>query len=212
MICVSLSELSIRECLSVLRDVRFAEIRMETMDLDLEDILKIFSSHPRLIAACRPGTYSREDRLKRLSAAVGAGAAYVDIEWDADEDYRNELIKEARSKSCAVIMSFHDFVKTPPKKELQAVVETCFNTGADIAKIACSTLSEKDCARLLGLLDDPRKLVVIGMGKIGKITRIAAPLLGSLFTYAAWKPGMETAPGQLDKDELESILQKFKNA
>lgn len=211
MICVSLSDLSIRECLSILKNVKFAEVRMETMDLDLEDILKIFSSHSRLIATCRPGSYKPEDCLKRLSAAIGAGAAYVDIEWDAEEAYREELIKEARSQRCAVIISFHDFKRTPPKKELQAVVESCFKAGADIAKIACTTLSEKDCARLLGLLDDPRKLVVIGMGEIGRITRLAAPLLGSPFTYAAWKPGMETAPGQLVKEDIESFLKNFKD-
>jgi 3-dehydroquinate dehydratase len=49
------------------------------------------------------------------------------------------------------------------------------------------------------------------MGKEAQITRIAAPLLGAPFTYAALESGRETAPGQLDKDTLAALLKLLKN-
>jgi 3-dehydroquinate dehydratase-1 len=64
----------------------------------------------------------------------------------------------------------------------------------------------RDNARLLGLLDLGVPLVVVGMGRLGRLTRIAAPLLGSLFTYASLGAGRETADGQLDAASLERIL------
>ena len=69
--------------------------------------------------------------------------------------------------------------------------------------------SSRDNARLLGLLDDSKKIVVIGMGDKGRITRIAAPLLGSPFTFASLSKGKETAPGQIDKEKLEALLRNI---
>ena len=66
--------------------------------------------------------------------------------------------------------------------------------------------SDRESIILLGLLLDSRPLVVIGMGEKGKVTRIAAPILGSPFTYASLSSGKETAAGQLDKINLEKIF------
>jgi 3-dehydroquinate dehydratase type I len=211
MICVSLSDLSLKECRAALKTIGFAEIRMDTMDLNREDIPTVFSSHPRLIATCRPGRFGREERLEKLLAAVRAGALYVDIELEADGDFRSEITALARSKGCTVIISHHDFERTAPRKDLEAVVDACFRAEADIAKIACRALTPRDSARLLGLLDDPRAIIVIGMGKEGRITRPAALMAGSPFTYASPAAGRETAPGQLDIEHLEAVLQYLKH-
>ncbi len=86
------------------------------------------------------------------------------------------------------------------------IVALCFESGGDIAKIACKVNSERDNARLLGLLDSGRDVIVIGMGEKGRITRIVAPLLGSPFTYAAPARGRETADGQPDRETMERYL------
>jgi 3-dehydroquinate dehydratase-1 len=67
-------------------------------------------------------------------------------------------------------------------------------------------LNDADNARLLGLLDDARKIVVVGMGELGRITRIAASLLGSPFTFASQGLGKETARGQIDHETLRTLL------
>jgi 3-dehydroquinate dehydratase type I len=72
-------------------------------------------------------------------------------------------------------------------------------------------VSLKDNARLLGLLNDTRPVVVVGMGHKGRITRIAALLLGSPFTYASLAAGKETAEGQIDWKSLKEIYKRIKD-
>lgn len=211
MICVSLAEPSADDCLKALEDVDFAEIRIDRMSVDEEETRSIFLMPKRLIATCRPGTLDDEARKRLLLAAVGAGASYVDIEVEAEDGYRKAITASARSKGCKVIISFHDYEKTPEKKALGAVVARCFEKGADVCKIACKVDSETDNARLLGLLDCEAskrgKIVVVGMGEKGRVLRIVAPLLGSPFTFASLSKGKETAEGQIDKDRLRMLME-----
>jgi len=145
-------------------------------------------------------------RRRLLLAAVEAGAAFADIEIEADPRFRDRLVRAAHSRNCRVIVSYHDYRRTPPRPELEAVVSRAFQAGADIAKIACRVRETLDNARLLGLLDLGLPLVVVGMGRRGRLTRIAAPFLGSLFTYASAGKGEGTADGQMDAASLERIL------
>ncbi len=210
MICVSLAESSVTECLRALKGIEFAEIRIDKMSLDINDLKKIFSSHPRLIGTCRPGTMDEAMRISLLREAIRAGAAYIDIEVDAGDASKREIVQEARSKGCRVIISYHNLIKTPARAELEHIIDWCFESGADIAKVACLIRSEKENARLLGLLDQERPLIVVGLGTLGKITRLAGPLLGSPFTYASLGPGKETADGQIDKNMLEEFYRSLK--
>lgn len=208
MICVSIAERSAGECLKALAGLTFAEIRMDRIQLlAIKDVHDIFSAGKELIATCRPCAFSEDERKRLLIAAIEAGASYVDIEADSDESFKREVIERAQSRSCRVIVSFHDYEKTPGREELLRIVSLCFESGGDIAKIACKVNSERDSARLLGLLDSGRDIIVIGMGEKGRITRIVAPLLGSPFTYAAPVRGRETAEGQLDRETMERYLQ-----
>jgi len=209
MICVSIAERSAEACLKALSGLDFAEIRMEGMNLTVEDIRTIFSQPLTLMATCRPGIMEDGQRRDLLINAIEAGARYVDIEAGSDSRYRQPIINTARAYGCRVIMSFHDYSKTPPLKTLKQIISLCFAEGADIAKIACKVHSERDNIRLLGLLDREKsegELVVVGMGEQGRITRIVAPLLGSPFTYASLAEGKETAVGQVSKNKLENIM------
>ncbi len=211
MICVSLAEPTLDECLAALVGLPFAEIRLDRMEgLSLGDVGTLFSRHKRLIATCRPGGLPDDARKERLLAAIAAHAAYVDVELESKGPYREEIIAEARKRGCRVIVSFHDHEKTPDRQTLSAIVAESFRRGADIVKIACAVQSERDNARLLGLLDDSRGIVVIGMGKMGRITRVVAPLLGSPFTFASLTEGRETAEGQMDKAALGSLMGTLK--
>ncbi len=206
MIFVSIAEGSASSCLAALRDIDCAEIRIDRMQLSLDEIRTIFSQPKTLIATCRPGSRLDKDRKKLLITAIEAGAAYVDVEVESEKTYREEIIARAKSCACRTIVSFHDQAGTPERHVLEKIVNTCFEAGADIVKIACTVRSREEAARLLGLLDDSRKIVVIGMGEKGKITRIAAPFLGSPFTFASLGPGRETADGQIDSQALGELF------
>ncbi len=209
MICVSIGETTVEGCLRVLEGCSFAEIRMDRMDLTQEDVGRIFSSGKSLIATCRPGTVSEKVRAALLVAAIEAGASYVDAELDSSEGFKHGIIEKARAKGCAVIISHHDYEKTPAREDLLGIISASFHAGADIAKVACKVRSERDNARLLGLLDSDQDIVVIGMGKKGRITRIMAPFLGSPFTYAASARGKETAEGQIDVRTMKKYLESL---
>jgi 3-dehydroquinate dehydratase type I len=208
MICVSIAEKTPEENVKALKDIDFAEIRIDRMDRpQIPGIKKIFSQHTRLIATCRPGKISDQKRQTLLTTAISAGAAYVDIGLGTDKGIKKAILKKARSAGCKVIVSYHNFKTTPDETKLRDIIEECFVSGADIAKIACMVHSDRENIILLGLLLDSRPLLVIGMGEKGKVTRIAAPILGSPFTYASLSSGRETAEGQLDKINLEKIFQ-----
>ncbi len=206
MICVSLAEESLDACFAALRNIDFAEIRLDKMNLSADDTRMLFSAHRRLIATCRPGSMDDERRKRLLIAAIDAGAAYVDVEVDSHQAFRDYVVSRARSRGCTVIVSFHDYEKTPRRRELEASVTECLRARADIVKISTMVRSARDNARLLGLLDRPEKIVVIGMGEMGRITRIVAPLLGSPFTFASASPGRETAEGQIDEATLRNLM------
>jgi 3-dehydroquinate dehydratase-1 len=212
MICVSIAEPTPEACLRAMKGLRFAEIRIDKIEgVKGDDIRRIFSRRVRLIATCRPGKIGDRKKLALLSAAVRAGAAFVDIEHDWNPSLKAVLIKTARAASCRVLMSFHDFERTPAAPALERIIRNGRAEGADVVKIACRVRSSSDNTRLLGLLDGGRPLVVVGIGAEGKITRVVAPLVGGLFTYAALRPGKEVADGQIDRATLQEIWRRLKN-
>lgn len=206
MICVSLEEAASEDCLKALQKLSFAEIRLDRMSVTEEEVEKIFSSHPQLIATCRPGAFPEEKRRQLLKKAIAAGAAYVDMELEAPRRFQKEIKKLAAIHNCRVIVSTHLFEGTPSLKDLQIRVEKCFAAGAQIAKISCWVRRKEENARLLALLSDPRPVVVTGMGKMGMITRVGSLFCGSPFTFASLEKGKETAEGQLDQATMEKII------
>ena len=151
----------------------------------------------------RPGLSCMQERTDTLLRRL------VDIEVEAPDEYKQEIVKKANAADCEVIVSFHDHEKTPVREELEQTVDWCFNSGADIAKIACKADGKDDAARLLGLLDGERRLIVVGMGSEGKIVRVVAPLLGSEIAYVSAGRGKESASGQMTAEELERKMKEI---
>jgi 3-dehydroquinate dehydratase type I len=210
MICACIAEPSLQACIDAAAGESLAEIRLDLARLSIEEVDEIFGQPLKLIATCRPGPFPEAQRLDLLKRAVRAGAAYLDIEIEAA--FKEEMVSFCRAHTCAVIVSYHNYVETPPLPNVRQVVNDCFDSGADIAKVACLVQGHADSARLLALYDDERAIVALGMGELAKITRVAAPLLGAPFTYASVGSGQETAPGQIDSDTLRKIITDIRHA
>jgi 3-dehydroquinate dehydratase type I len=209
MICVSLAEPDFDRCLSMVQRYPFTEIRLDAAAFKLEEVKQLFSTGNKTIATYRPGTSDDASRQKALAEAVRAGATYLDIEYEAEDNYRKELIREAAARGCSLIISWHDFENTPGQEELEKILDRCYVLGADIAKLACVVNDRQDLVRLLSLYNLPGKKVVLGMGEKGSFSRVAAALLGAEFTFASPDNGRETAPGQLSLTELQHYLNRF---
>lgn len=208
MICVSLAEPSFRACLAALKRLPMAEIRMDITPLAPGEIAAVFASPLPLVATFRPGRSSPAERCAALETAILAGAAYVDVEADAPPDYRRRLIRAARKRGCRIILSSHSNRRPPAAGQLALLKERLFRRAADIVKIVHRAESAGDCLRLLALYETPQsgRVIALGTGRAGVATRLAAPLLGAPFTYASFRPGRETAEGQLDWRTLDRIL------
>jgi 3-dehydroquinate dehydratase type I len=212
MICVSLAEKTTANVIAALPAFSFAEIRLDAVeDLTESGLRDIFAGHSRLIATHRPGRVPEPARIGRLLAAVEAGAAFVDVEIETEGGDIRTLAGAARARGCRVIVSYHNDRETPSRDVLEDIRSRGFAAGADLVKIACLSRGPGDNARLLGLLDHPRPTIVIGMGSLGRITRLAAPLLGAPFTYASPGEGKATAAGQPDIDFIRRHWEAWEN-
>ncbi len=206
MICASIAEKDVTRCIEALDKVEVAEIRIDLGEFSNEEIRKVFSRRKKTIATCRPGKIRDEERVEMLKIAIAAGATYVDIEFEAGQDYKNDLIDFAHKHQCDVIISYHNYDRTPELDELEEIVRQCYAQGADLAKIATHVNVNRDNSKILSLYKAPGRLVAIGMGDLGRISRIVAPFLGAEFTYASLSDGEATAPGQISYDRLNKFI------
>jgi 3-dehydroquinate dehydratase type I len=160
------------------------------------------------------GKYKGEER-KRLSVlqeAIELGADYVDVELATERSFLQDLIRN--KKGTQVILSFHDFRRTPSVKELQSLFGQMVRLGADVTKIVSFARSSEDNLNILSLVPFAkarrRKIVAFCMGEKGKISRLISPFMGAAWTYASLGGGKASAPGQLTVRELKDIWEKMR--
>lgn len=206
MICISIPNMKADKCIELIKEKRMAEIRLDLNDYSTDEIKCIFSVNNRLIATCRRGRYSDEERTYILIQAIESGVAFVDIEYESSRSFKKELLSCAREHYCRIIISYHNYQYTPSKQVLQNIIDECLCMGADIVKIACKVDSIDESARILSLYEENKHLVAIGMGKKGKITRLAAPFLGAPFTFVSSGEDKETAEGQIDIESFSEVM------
>ncbi len=209
MICISIGNKAQLEIVNAMKP-DMLELRFDMMNEDPASVLSGVEGAPGIIATCRPDKLNNSDRMLILKNAIDAGVQFIDIEIDADLSYLSDLIDYAKGRSTEIIISWHDFEKTPTQEKLKEILKECYDKGADIAKIACQVNYEKDNSNLLSLYSIEGRKVVLGMGDMGKITRIAALYLGAEFTFVSSDAENATAPGQLTYSEftaLNKILQ-----
>jgi len=115
-----------------------------------------------------------------------------------------EIIKSARLRNILVVLSYHNFDKTPENILLEKIIHECFEQKADIAKIATMCDSKEEAEQLISMAIKYSNIAAVGMGKYGRVTRITAPSFGSVFTYAFTDNKESLIPGQLTVEELRT--------
>jgi len=152
---------------------------------------------------------SEKERIEIMKSCLDScGFDLIDIELSAEKKALKEIVKKAGEKNKKIIVSFHDFKKTPSKRKMIEIIKKEIGAGADIAKLAVKTNSKEDVIKLLKVTLSAKKLgkvITIGMGKAGKVSRILTPLLGSEVTYGYLnKP---TAEGQISVKSLKLLFE-----
>lgn len=212
MICVSLINKDIDQLYSILErpDVQMAEIRLDGCDLSQEDIQDLFASVDKpLIATYRLADQNQAtDAESKLLTAIGAGAAFIDLDVDDPAMMCKRLRREAREAGTLLIRSFHDYEGTDSSRALSAIVDKCLHLGADVVKIATKATSEADVAKIAKLYEQypPENLVAFCMGADGVRSRTDCLKYGAPFSFACLSAGEATAPGQLPLAEMRKAV------
>jgi len=160
------------------------------------------------------GKYKGEERerLIVLQKAIDLGADYIDVELATGRSFFRDLVRYKRETQ--IILSFHDFRKTPSIKELQKLFGHMVRLGADVVKIVPFARFWEDNLNILSLIpfakERKQKIVAFCMGEKGKISRIFSPFLGAAWTYASLDKNKLSAPGQLTVRELKDIWEKMR--
>lgn len=183
-------------------------------EIDTPDFQSLITNSPLpVIINCKredeQGNFSGSDAEKKelLLSGIKAGAAFVDIGFHAPPELIEHIFNN--KQNAKGILSLHYFRGTPGLPHLTVDVERLQKYKPDILKIATTPRNLKDVVTMIRLAeklsskDVPH--ILISMGKLGKITRIAAPVLGNEIMFATLDESSATAPGQISVNELHKI-------
>ncbi|MEK3751462.1 type I 3-dehydroquinate dehydratase [Paenibacillus sp. FSL E2-8871] len=145
-----------------------------------------------------------------VAAAESGLVDIIDVELFNEEQDVRGLVEAAHAHNVAVIISNHDFHKTPPKEELISRLCKMQELGGDLPKIA---VMPQDAGDVLTLLEAThimktkhadRPIITMSMAGAGVVSRLSGEIFGSALTFGAThKP---SAPGQVAVAELRNVL------
>lgn len=164
--------------------------------------LIVTARHPREGGANQLS--SRERRELLLAFLPHAG--WVDIELRSASALA-PVLRAARTKGVRTIISFHDFSGTPDVSRLDQIAARAKSLGPDMVKIATRTDTPAELKRLLDFFERSRrtpKVVVMGIGRLGRESRLQLARRGCALNYAHL--GIARVAGQLSIRELRRAL------
>ncbi len=150
--------------------------------------------------------------LNQAAAATGM-ADLIDVELFTGDKHVTDLISFIHQYNTKVVVSNHDFSGTPAKSDIISRLRKMQDLGADISKIAVMPQNKKDVLTLLAATEEmaadyaDRPLITMSMGNLGSLSRLAGEMFGSCLTFGSGTAA--SAPGQIDAEELHSILQSI---
>lgn len=161
------------------------------------------------------GSFPYEDALYEacvtaVMAGLRPGTDAVDVEMERTPAPR--LIEKARALGLSVIVSFHDFSRTPKKEDIVSRFLTMKARHASIGKIAVMAHSREDACTMMDAMAQVHKtapdfpFIGISMGPCGQVTRTEGGKAGSILTFAS--AGEASAPGQIALADMRRILDK----
>ncbi|MGR0304377.1 type I 3-dehydroquinate dehydratase [Acinetobacter beijerinckii] len=206
------------------QDADLAEFRIDLLDFAADskqvislgyELKKILGDKP-MIATIR--THNEGGKLTIGDADYGKTyQAYLkqpfmdmlDVEMFRDQQVVKNTVKLAHDKKVLIVMSNHDFQKTPSEDEIVKRLLKQDELGADILKIAVMPQSKQDVFTLMNATlkvsqQSKKALLTMSMGKLGTISRIATANMGGSFSFGMI--GEASAPGQIDVTQLKQFL------
>ena len=213
--CISIAEKTpakIKQTLKTgLKKSDYAEVRLDFLKVeDIPDALEIIKKDMnRIVCTLRPKTEggkfpgSEKERIAILKLISEYTPFYLDVEFNTLRKNAS-LVKYLKTTKTKLLVSWHDFKKTPNSAELKKKMNQISKFSSNI-KIVSTAKSTDDSTRMLELYSKKGKnnLISFAMGDFGRISRILCLYLGSPYTYVSL--GKAVAPGQFSIDEVKKI-------
>jgi 3-dehydroquinate dehydratase-1 len=164
--------------------------------------LIVTARDPREGGANKLRLLQRRDLLRRFLNH----AYYIDVELRSVRTLQ-VLLANAKTKKIRQIVSFHDFKSTPSARILAAKARQARSHGADIFKVATRTDTPMELGRLLEFMANSRlnlSIAVMGIGKLGSISRVLLTHAGSVLIYASIAAASDVE-GQMSLEQLRTL-------
>lgn len=152
------------------------------------------------------------DRMNR-EIAMDRNVDCIDVELFTDGIDLKNFVNGLKETGVKIVISSHDFFKTPLASELSCRLYKMREIGADILKIAVMPETAADVLMLLKVTNDWKEkngnqpVITMAMSPKGVISRLTGELFGSAVTFAS--AGKASAPGQLPIDQMRAFLDFF---
>lgn len=214
-ICVSLAASEIPALLAAydqLSDVDLVEVRLDALvpSATAVDVRQALEKAPvDVLVTCRRssdgGGFDGDEgaRHELITAALDAGARYVDVELDAA--WAAQVIGEARER---VVLSHHWTGSRPD--DIDQKVTRILELRPAVAKLVTAATAPDDALPMLAAGDALRAAgldcTCFCMGSAGAGSRLADLSRGGVWSYASTPLGSPTAPGQWPAHVLRQRL------
>ncbi|PKP61008.1 MAG: hypothetical protein CVT88_01415 [Candidatus Altiarchaeales archaeon HGW-Altiarchaeales-1] len=217
--------LNLAEKIGNLKPVDAIEFRLDYLDIaefknlnDFQNISKTGGIKNKIkIATCmlkdEGGNFTgSEDERTEILKHVAKFSDYLTIEVKSFQQ-EHEKMKDFLNSN--LILSYHNFSECPGREETEKILDDMEKIKAEckgkvIKKIAVKFNSWGDNYKILPFLTEEknfRNVIMLGMGKYGKLSRVLNHYFGFL-TYVSVEE--KTAEGQLSVREFEEILKILK--
>jgi len=140
----------------------------------------------------------------------------IDVELFTGDEIVKDIVESANASEVKVVMSNHDFFKTPSQEEIVSRLRKMQELGADLPKIAVMPQNQSDVLVLLSATNEMVQnyaegpIITMSMAGTGVISRLAGEVFGSALTFGAAKKA--SAPGQIAVADLRSVLNILHNS
>jgi 3-dehydroquinate dehydratase-1 len=115
-------------------------------------------------------------------------------------------VSASRAAGVGLIASFHDFEKCPSPECLANTITEALSYSPDVVKIAVHLSTMSELVSMLSLFEQfpDTPLSLMGMGPLGKVSRLLLAKAGSVFNYGYLNEA--NAPGQWPTSQLKALI------
>ena len=127
---------------------------------------------------------------------------YVDFEYFGHQAEFNQMMDYSN-----LCLSYHNFQETP--ENMMEILSELTSLAPKVVKVSVMAHNEQDVLDLMNytrgfkILNPEQEYVTISMGKVGKISRLAADLTGSSWSFASVE--QPSAPGQVSLANMKVV-------